>query len=313
MSKDVKPQIFTLDVNKVGKGEGRPLGRQLVGAAFGADHPEQPEQLEPDPADAAAGAQAYPEPMRLLRSSRFRRRAGWLAVCLAVAGGVAFVGIRFSNTGHAEKQVFEPGKPQLVPKAPKADTFTPAEQRQVRAVAVRFVAERGLPQARRRLVRAHDQRAASGAVPRRTGRPARSRSSPTRRTPWTRSAGASTTPTRTRSVSRSPSTRRPGRASIGRSSTSRSRTTARPTRPHWLVSYWAPEGGVQLSRGDPRAPVGRHGSAEAGARSGLAVRAGRPDRRRSGRRDRFVAIRGRLRQRRAVQAARLYRSSSSPS
>src|SRR4029077_8572698 len=77
--------------------------------------------------------------MRLLRSSRFPRRAGWLAVCLAVAGGVAFVGIHFSNTGHAEKDVFEPGKPQLVPKAPKADRFTPAEQRQVRAVAVRFV------------------------------------------------------------------------------------------------------------------------------------------------------------------------------
>ena len=77
--------------------------------------------------------------MRLLRSSRFRRRAGWLAVCLAVAGGVAFVGIHFQNTGHPEKQVFQPGKPQLVPKNPKTDVFTAAEQRQVRAVAVRFI------------------------------------------------------------------------------------------------------------------------------------------------------------------------------
>ena len=45
VSKKVKPQIFTLELIKVGKGEGRPLGRQLVGAALGADHPEQPERL----------------------------------------------------------------------------------------------------------------------------------------------------------------------------------------------------------------------------------------------------------------------------
>ena len=223
--------------------------------------------------------------MRLLRSSRFRRRAGRLAVCLAVAGVVAFVGIHFSNTGHAEKQVFEPGKPQLVPKAPKADTFTPAEQRQVRAVAVRFVASA--------VYRKHV--ADSFAL-----------------TTSELHQGLSPTDWATGTI---PVVPYPGNAvdevrwrldysyanEVGlkvafypkaRSGVDRQvfdialQNHGKAGAPHWLVSYWAPEGGVQLSRGDPRAPVGRHGSAEAAARSGLAVRAGRPDRRRSGRRDR---------------------------
>ena len=76
---------------------------------------------------------------RLLASSRFRRRSGWLAVCVAVAGAVAFVGIHYSNTGHREEQRFTAQKPQLVDESPKPDVFTAAEQKQVRAVAARFV------------------------------------------------------------------------------------------------------------------------------------------------------------------------------
>jgi len=80
--------------------------------------------------------------------------------------------------------------------------------------------------------------------------------------------------------------------------------------PRWLVSYWAPSGGVQLSRADPRTP-----STDAapprpalgavwllvpvglifGGLFGLVV---------------FLAVRGRIRH---ARATRLYRSSSSPS
>src|SRR5262245_42054933 len=76
---------------------------------------------------------------RLLASSRFRRRSAWLAACLAAAGLVAFVGIHYSNTGHKERERFTAQKPQLVAKTPKSDVFTPAEQKQVRSVAARFV------------------------------------------------------------------------------------------------------------------------------------------------------------------------------
>ena len=75
----------------------------------------------------------------LLASSRFRRRSAWLAVCLAVAGTVAFIGIHFSNTGHSVPQHFTAQKPKLVAKSPKTDVFTNTERRQVRAVAVRFI------------------------------------------------------------------------------------------------------------------------------------------------------------------------------
>ena len=170
--------------------------------------------------------------MRLLRSSRFRRRAGWLAVCLAVAGGVAFVGIHFSNTGHAEKDVFEPGKPQLVPKAPKADSVHPRRAAAGPRGRGPLRRERRLPQARRRFVRPHDQRAASGALSSPTGRPARSRSSPTRANAVDERPLAPRLLLRERGRSQGRLLPEgPARASIGRSSTSRSRTTARPARP----------------------------------------------------------------------------------
>jgi hypothetical protein len=83
--------------------------------------------------------------------------------------------------------------------------------------------------------------------------------------------------------------------------------------PHWLVSYWAPVGGAQLSRGDPRAPAVDFEPPKpalgavwlfvpvgliVGGLVGVTA---------------LLVIRGRVRQRRAVAAARLYRSSSSPS
>jgi hypothetical protein len=77
--------------------------------------------------------------MSRLASSRFRRRAGWIVVLVAVAGAVALVVILVGNTGHTVPQHFEAGKPQVVPAAPKPDVFTAAERREVRAVAARFV------------------------------------------------------------------------------------------------------------------------------------------------------------------------------
>jgi hypothetical protein len=57
-----------------------------------------------------------------------------------VIGGLTFLGLRFSNTGHKIVSPYTPGPVQLVPKNPPSDRFTAAERRQVHAVASRFVA-----------------------------------------------------------------------------------------------------------------------------------------------------------------------------
>lgn len=72
-------------------------------------------------------------------SRRFRRRAAWAGALLVVAGGFALLVVLVGNTGHAVPDKFTAGKPALVPPPPKADPFTPAERRQVRAVAAKFV------------------------------------------------------------------------------------------------------------------------------------------------------------------------------
>jgi hypothetical protein len=72
-------------------------------------------------------------------SHRFRRRAAWVATALAVAGVVAFLGIRFENTGHKIPQKFTNKPVQRVAPEPKADPFTPVERSAVRAVATRFI------------------------------------------------------------------------------------------------------------------------------------------------------------------------------
>jgi hypothetical protein len=76
---------------------------------------------------------------RLLASHRRRRRAAWLAGLLVIAGALAFVAVRFSNTGHSYVEPFTPEPVQIPQKSPKADPFTAAERKQVRAVAVRFI------------------------------------------------------------------------------------------------------------------------------------------------------------------------------
>jgi hypothetical protein len=84
-------------------------------------------------------------------------------------------------------------------------------------------------------------------------------------------------------------------------------------KPRWLVSYWAPQGGLQISRADPRAPEVDTAPPKpalgavwlfvpigliVGGLVGVVV---------------FLVVRGRVRHTRAVRAAKLYRSSSSPS
>jgi hypothetical protein len=250
--------------------------------------------------------------MRLLRSSRFRRRAGWLAVCLAVAGGVAFVGVRFSNTGHPEKETFQPGKPQLVPRNPKADAFTPAEQRQVRAIAVRFIESAvyrkhvvdsfalTTSELHQGLSRADWAKGTIPVVP----YPADAVDNVRWRLDYSY-AGEVGLKVAFYPKSRSGVNRQIFDITL--------QNEGKAGAPHWLVSYWAPEGGVQLSQGDPRAPSVDMNPPKpplgavwlfvpigviVGGLVGVIV---------------FLAVRGRVRHRRAVEAARLYRSSSSPS
>jgi hypothetical protein len=251
---------------------------------------------------------AYPEPMRL-SSSRFRRRAARLGVCAGVAGAVAFVGIHYSNTGHTLPQSFGPGKPQLVPRSPKSDPFTPAEQRQVRAVAIRFIETAvyrkhvgdsfalTTGELHQGLSRADWARGTIPVVP----FPEQAVDTVRWRFDYSyaKEVGLKVAfyPKVASGVQRQIfdiALQNHGKAGV----------------PRWLVSYWAPEGGAQLAQADPRAtaidttapkpalgavwlilPVG----VIVGGVVGVIA---------------FIAIRGRIRQRRAV---RLYRSSSSPS
>jgi hypothetical protein len=75
----------------------------------------------------------------LLASPRRRRRAARLAGVLVVAGGLAAVGVVFSNTGHDFSAPFTTEPVQVPPRAPKADPFTAAERKQVQAIAVKFI------------------------------------------------------------------------------------------------------------------------------------------------------------------------------
>ena len=76
---------------------------------------------------------------RRFASSRFRRRTAWLGTALAVAAVVAFVAIRYGNTGHRFAQTFSSTPVQRVAPEPKADPFTPTERHDVTAVATRFI------------------------------------------------------------------------------------------------------------------------------------------------------------------------------
>ena len=246
---------------------------------------------------------------RLLASSRFRRRSAWLAVCLAVAGCVAFLGIHFSNTGHQFRQQFTAGKPQLVAKSPKSEAFTASEERRVRAVAVRFI--------KTAVYRKH----VGDSYVLTTGKLRQGLS----RTAWA-SGSIPVVPYPEKAVATVrwrldysyanevglkvafyPKPASGVDRQVFDISLENHGTAAAP---RWLVSYWAPSGGVQLSRADPRAPsISTEPPKPAlgavwllvpvgvifGGLVGLVV---------------FLAVRGRIRH---ARATRLYRSSSSPS
>jgi hypothetical protein len=246
---------------------------------------------------------------RLLASSRFRRRSAWLAVCLAVAGTVAFVGIHFSNTGHRVQERFTAQKPTLVAKSPKADVFTNAERREVRAVAVRFIESAvyrknvadsfaittsGLRQG------ASEAEWATGTIPI-VPYPAKAVQTVRWRVDYSYADEVGL------KVAFYPKPASGADRQIFDIALQNHGSTAAP---NWLVSYWAPSGGVQLSRTDPRArsieatppnaalgaiwlvvPIG----IIVGGLVGVVA---------------AVVVRGRIRHARAM---RLYRSSSSPS
>ncbi len=75
----------------------------------------------------------------LFASPRRRRRAAWLGSFLLAAGVLAFVGVRFSNTGQDVSAPFTSEPVQRTPPSPRTDPFTATERKQVRAVAVKFV------------------------------------------------------------------------------------------------------------------------------------------------------------------------------
>lgn len=75
-----------------------------------------------------------------LSSPRRRRRALWLGLVVAAAGGIAVVGVLFSNTGKKNETPFTKGPVQLVGPLPKSVEFTEDIQRDVRLVAAEFVA-----------------------------------------------------------------------------------------------------------------------------------------------------------------------------
>jgi hypothetical protein len=192
---------------------------------------------------------------RLLSSSRFRRRTAWLAVCLAVAGVVAFLGIHFSNTGHKFTQTFEPGKTaQLVPKSPKAQPFTPGEQKQVRAVAVQFIESA--------VYREHVDRSWAISTSGLHGGVSR-RDWATGAIPVVPYPGKAVDTVRWRldysiadevglKVAFYPKPAARIERQVFDISLQNRGTAASP---HWLVSYWAPSGGAQISQSDPRAPA----------------------------------------------------------
>ena len=176
-------------------------------------------------------------------------------MCLAVAGVVAFLGVHFSNTGHKFTQTFEPGKTaQLVPKSPKAQPFTPVEQKQVRVVAIQFIESA--------VYRKHVDRSwaittsglhggpvalglGDGAIP---------------VVPYPENAVETVRWRVNYSIADEVGMKvaffpKPA-ARIERQVfdiSLQNRGTA--ASPRWLVSYWAPSGGAQISQSDPRAPA----------------------------------------------------------
>jgi hypothetical protein len=56
-----------------------------------------------------------------------------------LAGACAFVGLRYSNTGHRPPEHFTKGSPQLVPPAPRAARLSDEDSSAARVIAARFI------------------------------------------------------------------------------------------------------------------------------------------------------------------------------
>ena len=248
--------------------------------------------------------------MSRLASSRFRRRAGWLGALVAVAGGVALLVVLVGNTGHAVPQRFAAGKPAIVPPAPKRDVFTAAEQRDVRAVAARFVESAVY---RRHVddsweITTTDLRQgisrgdwARGEIP---------------VVPYSAEAVAQVRWHLDYSYAKDVALKvafypKPGSGAARQIFEIELQNHGTDATPHWLVSYWAPSGGPQLQNaqaGGPQIPVVGVGRGQLGAvwlfvplglvLGGLLGVIG------------FVVVRARVRR---VRADRLYSSRTSPS
>jgi hypothetical protein len=76
---------------------------------------------------------------RLLASPRRRRRLRTLAVLLALGGAAAFVGLRYSNTGHRSPEHFSAGPAQTVEAPLKAAALSSVDREAVRQVAAQFI------------------------------------------------------------------------------------------------------------------------------------------------------------------------------
>jgi hypothetical protein len=76
---------------------------------------------------------------RLLSSPRRRRRLRLVALLLALAGVLAFVGVRWSNTASRSKETFEKGPVQRVAPAPKSAALSADDRDAVRKTAALFI------------------------------------------------------------------------------------------------------------------------------------------------------------------------------
>lgn len=248
-----------------------------------------------------------------LSSRRRRRRAGWIGGVLAVAGGLAFVGLHWTNTGRDFNAPFTNEPVQTVAANPQSVAFTGTERGQVLRVAAQFVATAVI---RRHLDRSwelvapslrhgftHDQwlRGDIPVVPYPAGAVGQVRS----RLDYSYADRVGL------KIAIFP---KAGLKVRAQSFEMELQNLAGPDHPHWLVSYWAPAGGqgVPDVPADPNAkPVAYSAPKGIGAiwllvpialivGSILLLLLS-------------LAVRGKVRRVRAERLARAYSSSSSPS
>ena len=247
---------------------------------------------------------------RLLSSRRRRRRAVWIGGLVALAGALTFVGVHWTNTGRKLNAPFTSEPVQTVAANPQSVAFTGAKRDQVRRVAAHWVAtavirrhldeswDLAAPSLRQGLT--HDQWL-SGNIP---------------AVPYPAEAIALVKS----KLDYSYADRVGLKVAIFPKAGSKVRAQTfeievqnfgGPAHPHWLVSYWAPAGGLGVpsepadSTGEPLAYTAPKGigaiwlvvpiALVAGSIMILLV---------------SLAVRGRVRRSRAD---RLYSSSSSPS